>query len=45
MEDREIEKEFRQIQKHLSYLLAVSPVVIYTTGLEFLILQRLSVIM
>jgi len=35
MEDREIEKEFRQIQKHLSYLLAVSPVVIYTTGLEF----------
>jgi hypothetical protein len=35
MEERELEKEFSKIQRRLNYLLAVSPLVIYTARLEF----------
>jgi PAS domain S-box-containing protein len=35
MKDREQENDFRNIQKQLNHLLMISPVVIYTAGLEY----------
>ena len=35
MEDRELDNEFRHVQKRLNHLLMISPVVIYTSRLEF----------